>query len=137
MSPAVDLLTKLLVACGICSVCLMVQLGANPVAENPAYGQEIKTLDTPWRYTSAGWQDSTTWAERDHFPKPLVATVHPFVWTAMIMLAAIGLLVGSSKEGDSLVEPKVKPSRILAPHRCTCKPRCKNFCLEKLMPGPS
>ncbi len=135
MSPVLDLLTKISVACGICVTCCFIQLNDTSIAKKPSFNREVRTLDTPWRYTSVGWQDSTHWAGRVKFPKPMAANIHPLVWTAMIMLAAIGLLVLGSNEVDSLVEAPQKTPRILARHRCTCSPRCKNFCLEELMPN--
>lgn len=134
MSPMLDLLTKFSIVFGICMTCYLIQLDNDNPSNKPSSGMAAKTLDTSWRYTTMGWQDSSDWAARTQFPKPVAARVHPFVWTALIVLVAIGLLIWAADEVDSLAKNPTPSAHPLRGHRCQCKPRCKNFCIQELMP---
>lgn len=136
MSPMLDLLTKFSVVFGICMVCYLVQLDSKSTDTQRPNGNASRKLDTSWRYTAIGWQDSSNWKSRAHFPKPIAAKVHPFIWTALIVVAAVGLLIWASDEDDSLAKAPAPPHPLLR-HRCQCKPRCKNFCLQELTPNKS
>ena len=138
MSPALDLLTKISVAFGLCMTVFLIQLNDDRLGQKEGAAGIAKKLDTPWRYTSMGWQDSTNWTPRTHFVKPAAAQVHPIVWAALIALAALGLMVWSSKE--EVIQFKQSGKRTAKPiartngKLCDCIPRCKNFCIQDLLP---
>ena len=137
MSPMLDLLIKFSMAFGLCAICYLIQIDDSSTRDNLSHEQVSKSLDTSWRYTSIGWQDSNNWVERTRFPKPIAAKVHPFVWTALIVLVSLGLLIWAADEVDSLASDSEKTPSPLRRHRCKCKPRCKNFCLQELIPNTS
>jgi hypothetical protein len=114
----------------------LIQLNDSNIGQKEDGPGISQKLDTPWRYTSMGWQDSTNWTPRAQFTKPAAANVHPIVWTALISLAALGVLIWTSKEEvihfkSTKMTPK--PIKRLNGKTCECMPRCKNFCLQDLI----
>lgn len=138
LNPSIDLFAKLCVALGVFGTIWMTHMEgefARPEGAKPAVS---KSLDTPWRFTRYGWQDSSQW-ERASFSKPAAATIHPFVWTAMVMLATVGVLVWASNEVeiDSLLRRQSPTRQEPANKSCSDCRKCKNFCLQALVPKNS
>lgn len=138
MSPFTDLFTKISVACGLLATVYLVYHSPAIDSRETPQTQATASIDTPWRYTPLGWQDSNSWKTRAQFPKPAVTQIHPFIWTAMVVLAALGLMVWSSDEAevDSLVKPRKKKPLSSRASCAECK-QCKNFCLRELLPKDS
>ena len=66
------------------------------------------TLDkTIWRYTTDGWQDISKANNRSQTPKPMLESVHPVIWTTMLILASLLLLLMfcSQRDVDQLLAP--------------------------------
>ncbi len=60
---------------------------------------ENSSMDTPWRQTEFGWQNSNLWQHRAT-EAPIFSHIHPFVLSAAILLAVLGLMVWSSNETE-------------------------------------
>ena len=142
MNPAFSVFTKFaVIACISWMVCL-VQIDIRNADHLPSNSIENSSMDTPWRLTEFGWQNSNQWQHRAT-TAPWVTRIHPFVWTAGILLAVLGLMVWSSSEVemDSLTDPKLlkrqKKSRFpeIKPTHCKGCGKCENFCREDFLNG--
>ena len=75
---------------------------------------ENSSMDTPWRQTEFGWQNSNLWQHRAT-EAPAFSYIHPFVLSAAILLAVLGLMVWSSNETElaslTNTEPPVESKR--------------------------
>ena len=58
---------------------------------------ENSSIDTAWRHTEFGWQNSNLWQHRA-IEAPIISHIHPFIFTAAILLAVLGLMIWSSNE---------------------------------------
>lgn len=146
MNATFDLITKLMVTGCICALLCFSQIDTSNNHQNHQVTATVKSLDTSWRYTKLGWQNSAHW-DRPAIPKPMAAEIHPFVWTAMVLLAVLTLMIWSSpqKEVDSLVFKKAKrkpqsdaadlnvSSSVPRSHRKSCSAcgKCKKLCPGK------
>jgi len=77
------------------------------VAMSPYQDESVSTLvlsseiDTTWRHTREGWQDTSHWSSEDTFvPQPFAELIHPLVWTGLVLLAVIVLMVWASSEKE-------------------------------------
>jgi hypothetical protein len=58
-------------------------------------------IDTTWRYTEAGWQDSAVWDSGDTFvPQPVFESVHPIIWAGLILISVTVVMVWASSEWE-------------------------------------
>jgi len=108
MNPAFSVFTKLAVVASITWVICLAQIDSRNSLKYGANSIENSSMDTPWRQTEFGWQNSNLWQHRPT-NDPIATRVHPFVWTAAILLAVLGLMIWSSSEVelDSLTNPKL------------------------------
>jgi hypothetical protein len=58
-------------------------------------------IDTTWRHTKLGWQDSAAWPAADTFaPQKKFELLHPFVWAAVVLITVIGTMIWASSEWE-------------------------------------
>ena len=58
-------------------------------------------IDTTWRHTKFGWQDSATWTAADSFvPQKTVELIHPLVFAITILILVIAAMVWASNESE-------------------------------------
>lgn len=58
-------------------------------------------IDTSWRHTSEGWQNSEHWCSGDTFvPVSYAASIHPLVWTVMVLFLVVTILIWASSEEE-------------------------------------
>ena len=92
----------ILIACSICVAVTGVIMTKQQIALAAVERQvEAASLDTPWRMTKDGWQDSRTWRDiqsESDAPEP---GVHPIFWTLGVLLLAFGAMIWSSEEDDA------------------------------------
>lgn len=61
--------------------------------------QSLTDQSFRWRYTKHGWQDATQWQTVARYQPPQhFERIHPFVWSAMILLSSLLLLLWSTHE---------------------------------------
>ena len=57
--------------------------------------------NTPWRYTTEGWQSADNWGSDTSFiPIRTFELVHPVVFATCILLAVIATMIWASSEWD-------------------------------------
>ena len=89
-----------LAAVWVCSLTMasgVVQVdGSNPRAI--ATSAEI---DSTWRLTKFGWQDSARWPSADSYvPVKTIEMLHPFVWAGTVLIAVIASMIWASSEWE-------------------------------------
>lgn len=58
-------------------------------------------IDTTWRHTKFGWQDSAHWSVGDSFaPVKTIEFLHPFVWAGTVLIAVIATMIWASNEWE-------------------------------------
>ncbi len=58
-------------------------------------------IDSTWRHTKFGWQDSARWPVADSFaPVKTIELLHPFVWAGIVLFAVIGTMIWASSEWE-------------------------------------
>lgn len=90
------LYTKMAVIGSIFWMVCLVQLDTRSVYEQDNL-IENSSIDTSWRQTEFGWQNSNLWQHRTT-EAPILSRIHPFIFTAAILLAVLGLMIWSSNE---------------------------------------
>ena len=59
-------------------------------------------IDTTWRHTKYGWQDSARWPVADAFtPSKTVELLHPIVWAAIVLLSVVTSTIWASNEWET------------------------------------
>ena len=56
--------------------------------------------NTMWRYTSDGWRDISMMSNQAQNPQPLLESVHPAIWAAMLLLSSWLLLIMASNDSE-------------------------------------
>jgi len=76
----------------------------NPFEAATQTGKPLTTssdIDTTWRHTKFGWQDSATWTAADSFvPQKAVELIHPLVFAITILILVIAAMVWASNEWE-------------------------------------
>lgn len=70
-------------------------------------------IDSTWRHTKHGWQDSATWHAADSYvPVKTIEQLHPFVWAGTVLIAVIAVMIWASSEWEiaRLFENHEEPS---------------------------
>lgn len=58
-------------------------------------------IDSTWRHTRHGWQDSARWPAADSFaPVKTIELLHPFVWAGIVLIAVIVTMIWASSEWE-------------------------------------
>ena len=58
-------------------------------------------IDTTWRHTKFGWQDSSSWPTADSFTPPrTLELLHPFVWAGIVLITVIATMIWASSEWE-------------------------------------
>jgi hypothetical protein len=58
-------------------------------------------IDSTWRHTKFGWQDSAFWRPADSFrPVKTIELLHPFVWAGIVLIAVIATMIWASSEWE-------------------------------------
>lgn len=57
-------------------------------------------IDTTWRHTKHGWQDSSRWVIETMPTGPLLGTIHPVVWAGLVLIAVVGMMLWASEEWE-------------------------------------
>ena len=58
-------------------------------------------IDSTWRHTKYGWQDSASWPAGDSFaPTKTVELLHPFAWAGTVLIGAIAAMIWASSEWE-------------------------------------
>jgi hypothetical protein len=58
-------------------------------------------IDSTWRHTKYGWQDSASWPVADSYvPVKTIEMLHPFVWTGTVLIAVIAAMIWASSEWE-------------------------------------
>jgi hypothetical protein len=58
-------------------------------------------IDSTWRHTKYGWQDSASWPSADSFvPIKRIELIHPFVWAGIVLITVIATMIWASSEWE-------------------------------------
>ena len=58
-------------------------------------------IDSTWRHTKYGWQDSASWPAADTYvPVKAIEMLHPFVWAGTVLFAVIATMIWASSEWE-------------------------------------
>ena len=58
-------------------------------------------IDSTWRHTKFGWQDSASWPAADSFvPIKTIELLHPVVWAGIVLIAVITTMIWASSEWE-------------------------------------
>ena len=58
-------------------------------------------IDTNWRYTKYGWQNTSSWVSpRGHVPRQTIQMVHPLVWAGIVLISVLTTMIWASSEWD-------------------------------------
>jgi hypothetical protein len=58
-------------------------------------------IDTSWRYTKFGWQNSSSWVSpKAYIPRQTVERLHPFVWAGIVLISVVATMIWASNEWD-------------------------------------
>jgi hypothetical protein len=58
-------------------------------------------IDTTWRHTKFGWQDSAGWSAADSYrPQQAFELLHPLIWAAIVLISVIGTMILASSEWE-------------------------------------
>jgi hypothetical protein len=90
----------ILIACSICVAITGIVVSKQRSILAAQSRVESNSLDTPWRLTADGWQDSRTWRDVQSESIPPEPGVHPIFWTLGVLLLAFGAMIWSSDEDD-------------------------------------
>jgi len=60
----------------------------------------ISPDNTMWRYTPDGWKDISMMSNQAQNPQPLLESVHPTIWAAMLLLSSWLLLIMASNDTE-------------------------------------
>lgn len=71
----------------------------------PIKGQNIVPLspiDSPYRYTKNGWENLADWHIETKYaePIPIWVSIHPIVWAGGILLSALMILIGMTRDSE-------------------------------------
>jgi len=59
-----------------------------------------KEIDTTWRHTKLGWQDSRRWPVNTYVPRKTVELLHPFTWAAIVLISVVATTIWASDEWE-------------------------------------
>ena len=106
-----NLYTKMVVIGSVFWIVGLVQLDSHRSVQQSNL-IENSSIDTSWRQTKFGWQNSNLWQHRTT-EAPIVSRIHPFIFTAAVLLAVLGLMIWSSNEVEleSLTDIKSPPRK--------------------------
>ena len=94
-------------AAAITITCALIAVASDFLFASTATESELTAsprvdIDTSWRLTKFGWQDSTTWvSDTDTFaPQPTWELVHPFIWATLVLLTVLVATIWASSEWE-------------------------------------
>jgi hypothetical protein len=64
------------------------------------FGAVVSPDNSMWRYTNDGWKDISLMAEQGPTTEPLLESVHPWIWTALMLFGVLLMLVMASSEKE-------------------------------------
>lgn len=58
-------------------------------------------IDSTWRHTKYGWQDSVGWPSADpYLPIKTVELLHPLVWAGIVLITVMATMIWASSEWE-------------------------------------
>jgi hypothetical protein len=57
-------------------------------------------IDTTWRHTKHGWQDSNRWPVDTYVPRKTIELLHPFTWAAIVLISVVGTTIWATSEWE-------------------------------------
>jgi hypothetical protein len=109
IAPVAFIIAASLVATWTCSAITHASGHTQGEASRPA----TTDIDSTWRHTKFGWQDSASWPVADSYvPVKTIEQVHPFVWAGTVLLGVIATMIWASSEWeiDRLFENDEEPT---------------------------
>ena len=57
-------------------------------------------IDTTWRHTKHGWQDSARWPVETFVSRKTIELLHPFTWAAIVLISVVATTIWASSEWE-------------------------------------
>ena len=75
-------------------------LSAIVIAQSDTSSSRHSGLESSWRRTEFGWQDSSNWLVDSFAPRQTLELIHPVIWGLLILILVIGTTIWASSEWD-------------------------------------